>query len=99
MSIFKYGFCARADCIRETEGLPIVAVADGVRIYLGGYFAASSSVGVAYPTIYSPAIATDMSGITIRAPYSGSTPPNDPRFDPRIVKVLTETGRFVPAGG
>jgi len=81
------------------EGLPFVAVADGVRIYLGGYFAASSSVGVAYPTIYSPAIATDMSGITIRAPYSGSTPPNDPRFDPRIVKVLTETGRFVPAGG
>jgi len=79
------------------SGLPFVVVADGVKIYMGGFFSPISSIRIPDPMVYTDSIT--VGGFTISAPEPGPTPPNDPRFDPRIVKVLTETGRFVPAGG
>jgi hypothetical protein len=80
-------------------GLPFVVVADGARIYLGGFFPAISSVGIADPTVMVDNINGDgitSDGFTINPPYLGPTPLSDPRNDPRILKVLSETGRLAP---
>jgi hypothetical protein len=90
-----------ADNLRQTigtasvQGIPFVVSADGVRIYLGAVFSPVSSVAISGPMAYTDSITND--GFTIGP--SRFTSASDPRFDPRIVKVLTETGRFVPAGG
>jgi hypothetical protein len=71
-------------------GLPFVAVADGIRIYLGTFFASLSSIGPIGPNANVEDITSD--GFTLRVPSSGP----DPRNDERIVKALTETGKLVP---
>jgi len=72
-------------------GLPFVLVADDVRIYLGSFFTSLSSYLPVGPTVTIEDIGTD--SFTMDPPATGST---DPRFDARIVKVLTETGRLIP---
>jgi hypothetical protein len=71
-------------------GLPVVAVADGVRIYLGTFFASLSSISPTGPNANVEDITSD--NFTLRAPTSGA----DPRNDDRILKALTETGKLVP---
>lgn len=81
-------------------GLPFVVVADGARIYLGGFFSPISSVGIPGPEIIVDNIKND--GFNIDPPLLGPPPPlgpppvNDPRNDPRILTVLSETGRLAP---
>ncbi len=72
-------------------GLPFVVVADDVRIYLGSFYTILSSYRPEGPTVTIEDIGTD--SFTISPPATSSA---DPRFDPRIVKVLTETGRLIP---
>lgn len=71
-------------------GLPFVAVADGVRIYLGTFTSMVSSISPAGPYIMMDEITSD--GLVIQPPWTGT----DPRNDPRILQVLTEAGKLVP---
>jgi len=71
-------------------GLPFVVVADGIRIYLGTFFASLSSIGPTGPNASVEDITSD--GFTLLAPWRGA----DPRNDDRILKALTETGKLVP---
>jgi hypothetical protein len=68
---------------------PFVAVADGVRIYLGTFESVISSSRMPGPVIVPEAIADQSFDIVV-----SQTP--DPRFDARIQTVLTETSRLVP---
>jgi hypothetical protein len=72
----------------ELYGLPFVVVADGVPIYLGGFFPGISSVAIPNPMVTVDFITND--GFTIDDAEPG------PRNDPRILKVLAETGRLSP---
>jgi len=79
------------------HGLPFVVVADDARIYLGSFMSPISSVTPTGPYLYVDSVDTVAEGITadgfvIQAPWAGS----DPRNDPRIIQVLTETGKLVP---
>lgn len=96
-STFRIGFNPSqkiGDMVRTQLGtplsLPFVAVADGARIYVGTFFAGLSSIGPTGPNANVEDIAAD--GFTLRAPPSGA----DPRYDDRIVKVLSEAGKLVP---
>jgi hypothetical protein len=71
------------------EGVPFVVVADDIRIYRGT-FATVSEVRPTGPWLYVDSITADE--FVIQAPAVGT----DPRSDPRIIQVLTETGKLVP---
>jgi hypothetical protein len=73
------------------SGSPFVVKVDDVPIYLGTLFLRVSSMIPVGPVIVVDTITNDI--VPISAPKTGS---NDPRFDPRIVQVLTETGKLVP---
>jgi len=73
------------------SGSPFVVRVDGVPIYLGTFFRLVSSMMPMGPVIVVDDITNDI--VPISAPKTGS---NDPRFDPLIVQVLTETGKLVP---
>lgn len=75
----------------SVPGLPFVVVADDVRIYLGSFYTSVSSYRPEGPMVTIEDIGTD--SFTIAPPAMSGT---DPRFDARIVKVLTETGRLIP---
>lgn len=85
----KYG-----DTLLTTLGTPLdrpfVAVADGVRIYLGSFTSAISSIAPTGPYVYADEITAD--SLTVRAPVRGT----DPRNDERIIKALSERGKLVP---
>jgi hypothetical protein len=70
--------------------LPFVAVADGVRVYLGSFTSPISSIAPTGPYVYVEEITAD--GLTLRAPARGT----DPRNDERIIKALSERGKLVP---
>ena len=72
------------------SGSPFVVRVDGVPIYLGTFFRLVSSMMPMGPVIVVDDITNDI--VPISAPKTG----NDPRFDPLIVQVLTETGKLVP---
>jgi hypothetical protein len=72
------------------SGSPFVVVVDKVPIYLGTFFRLVSSMMPVGPVIVVDDITDDL--VPISAPKVG----NDPRFDPRIVQVLTDTGKLVP---
>jgi hypothetical protein len=72
------------------SGSPFVVKVDDVPIYLGTLFLRVSSMIPVGPVIMVDDISSDL--VPISAPKTG----NDPRFDPRIVEVLTETGKLVP---
>lgn len=71
------------------EHAPFVAVADGVRIYLGTFVNVSQRI-MAGPLIFMYRITSN--AFDIEPPMNGA----DPRNDARIVKALTETGKFIP---
>lgn len=73
------------------SGSPFVVKVDGVPIYLGTFFRLVSSMMPVGPVIVVDDITSDL--VPISAPKKAG---NDPRFDPRIVQVLTETGKLVP---
>jgi hypothetical protein len=82
----------------DMYGLAFVVVADDVRIYLGSFMSPISSVSPTGPWVELDNVGTILEGITengfvIQPPRSTSP---DPRQDPRIIKVLTETGKLVP---
>jgi hypothetical protein len=70
--------------------LPFVAVADGVRVYLGTFTSPISSIAPTGPYVTVDEITAD--GLTLRAPTRGT----DPRNDERIIKALSERGKLVP---
>jgi hypothetical protein len=72
-------------------GLPFVVVVDDVPIYLGTFFRLVSSMIPVGPVIIVDNITDDI--VPISAPKQAG---NDPRFDPSIVQVLTDTGKLVP---
>jgi hypothetical protein len=72
-------------------GSPFVVKADGAPIYLGTFMRGVSSMAPVGPSILVEDIAD--ARFTIAAPLTGT---GDPRFDPRIVKVLTEANRLLP---
>jgi hypothetical protein len=80
-----------ANTLVPLSGSPFVVKADGVPIYLGTFFRLVSSMMPVGPVIVVDNITNDI--VPISAPKTGS---DDPRFDPRIVQVLTETGKLVP---
>jgi hypothetical protein len=71
-------------------GTPFVAMADGVRIYIGTFTAGLSSISPVGPFAAVDEFTTD--GFVLHAPMSGT----DPRFDERILKALSERGKLVP---
>jgi hypothetical protein len=74
----------------STLGTPFVAVADGVRIYVGTFTSGVSSLGPVGPFVYVEDITAD--SLTLKAPTRGS----DPRNDDRILTALGERGKLVP---
>ena len=72
-------------------GLPFVVMVDDVPIYLGTFFRLVSSMIPVGPVIIVDNITDDL--VPILAPKQAG---NDPRFDPSIVQVLTDTGKLVP---
>jgi hypothetical protein len=72
-------------------GLPFVVKVDDVPIYLGTFFRLVSSMIPVGPVIVVDDITDDL--VPISAPKQAG---NDPRFDPSIVQVLTDTGKLVP---
>jgi hypothetical protein len=75
------------------RGLPFVLVADDERVCLGSFITNISSFSSVGPSVTVEDIASD--DLLIAPPW-GSTMTPDPRNDPRIVKVLTETGKLLP---
>jgi hypothetical protein len=73
------------------SGSPFVVKVDGVPIYLGTFFRLVSSMMPVGPVIIVDNITNDL--VPISAPKQAG---NDPRFDPRIVAALSETGKLVP---
>ncbi|MFC1642191.1 hypothetical protein ACFL5O_05805 [Myxococcota bacterium] len=73
------------------HGLPFVAVADDVPIYLGSFTTLVSSVRPIGPFVMLEEI--EKSGFRIEPPFASE---EDPRADRRILKVLTETGKLAP---
>lgn len=71
-------------------GTPFVAVADGVRIYLGTFTAGLSSIPPIGPWAEVEEITSDE--FVLHAPMTGS----DLRNDERIIKALSERGKLVP---
>ena len=80
-----------ANTLVPLSGSPFVVKVDGVPIYMGTFFRLVSSMMPVGPVIVVDDITNDI--VPISAPKTGS---DDPRFDPRIVQVLTETGKLVP---
>jgi hypothetical protein len=76
------------------DGVPFVVEADGQRIYLGAFTTLVSSIGSRGPQVYAENIADD--GFPIYPPSNFNPKPPDPRSDPRILKVLAETGKSFP---
>jgi hypothetical protein len=72
-------------------GAPFVVTADGIPIYLGTFFRSISSMSSVGPVIMVDEISSGQ--FQISPPMQGGS---DPRLDPRIVQVLTETGKIVP---
>lgn len=72
-------------------GAPFIVTADGIPIYLGTFFRSISSMSPVGPVIMVDEISSGQ--FQISPPMQGGS---DPRFDSRIVQVLTETGRIVP---
>ena len=72
-------------------GLPFVVMVNDVPIYLGTFFRLVSSMIPVGPVIVVDDITDDL--VPISAPKQAG---NDPRFDPSIVQVLTDTGKLVP---
>ena len=72
-------------------GLPFVVMVNDVPIYLGTFFRLVSSMIPVGPVIVVDDITDDL--VPISAPAQAG---NDPRFDPSIVQVLTDTGNLVP---
>ena len=77
-----------------TQGVPFVVEADGERIYLGTFYSLISSQTFPGPTIVMENLSPD--GFTIDPAYPAPMTGTDLRSDPRILKVLTETGKRVP---
>ena len=73
------------------SGSPFVVKVDGAPIYLGTFFRLVSSMMPVGPIIIVDNITSNI--VPISAPVK---PGNDPRFDPRIVAALSETGKLVP---
>jgi hypothetical protein len=71
-------------------GLPFVVVAGGEKIYVGAFTTPISSVMVDAPSIDTSSIPKE--GFSILPPPSGP----DPRSDPRILKVLSESMKLAP---
>ena len=80
-----------ANTLVPLSGSPFVVKVDGVPIYMGTFFRLVSSMMPVGPVIVVDDITNDI--VPISAAKTGS---NDPRFDPLIVQVLTETGKLVP---
>jgi hypothetical protein len=72
-------------------GLPFVVMVNDVPIYLGTFFRLVSSMIPVGPVIIVDNITDDL--VPLSAPKQAG---NDPRFDPSIVQVLTDTGKLVP---
>ncbi len=77
-----------------TQGVPFVVEADGARIYLGTFYSLISSQTFPGPTIVMENLSP--AGFTIDPAYPAPTSGTDLRSDPRILKVLTETGKLIP---
>ena len=75
--------------LRKQLLMPFVVEADGARIYLGEFVSLLSSTVGPGPYVESDAIGSDR--FRVEPYFSGA----DPRWDPRIVKVLTEASRLV----
>jgi hypothetical protein len=73
------------------SGSPFVVKVDDKPIYLGTFFRIFSSMIAVGPVIVVDDITNDL--IPISPPMPAEA---DPRFDPSIVQVLTETGKLVP---
>ena len=71
------------------DHVPFVVVADGARVYLGTFANVSQRV-TSGPLIWMYRITSN--AFDIEPPMNGA----DPRNDARIVKALTETGKFIP---
>jgi hypothetical protein len=71
--------------------VPFVAMADGVRIFLGTFVSAASSMAYSIPTVMIEGITTDAMKLSIPAAAS-----NDPLADARIVTVFTSLGKLIP---
>jgi len=71
-------------------GLPFIVLADGERVFLGGFLPGGSSFGISGPEIMTDLITKD--GFRFTAVMGSLSALNDSR----IVKVLTETGKLVP---
>jgi hypothetical protein len=76
------------------HGVPFVVEADGQRIYLGTFGTMISSVGIYTPQVTVEDIADD--GFAIEPPRKAEPPASDLRNDPRIVKVFSEAGMWIP---
>lgn len=77
-----------------TQGVPFVVEAEGQRIYLGAFYARSSSQSFAGPVIVMDDLTAD--GFTIDPSYPPKPVTPDPRADPRILKALGESGKLAP---
>jgi hypothetical protein len=77
-------------------GLPFVVLADGERVFLGGIFLrqAGSSYPLPGPEIIADSTTRD--GFYLSLILQDPPVPVDARNDPRIITVLTETGKLVP---
>lgn len=73
-------------------GTPFVIKVEGQALFLGAFMSFISSVGYRVPTVWVDEMVTD--GFPLRAgPLTGGT---DALDDARVVKVLTDAGRWVP---
>lgn len=77
-----------------TRGIPFVVVADGQRVYLGAFYSLISSQSFPGPIVVVESLLPD--GFLIEPSYPPGNPGQDPRADPRILKVLAEAGKLAP---
>lgn len=76
------------------NGVPFVVEADGERIYLGAFERMILSYAIRGPEVMEEEISDE--GFPIYPPVNYVPKPPDPRNDPRIVKVLSESGKIAP---
>jgi hypothetical protein len=73
-------------------GTPFVIKVNGQALFLGAFMSPISSVILRVPTVMMDEMATD--GFPVRAGYPTGGP--DVLADSRVIKVLTDTGRWIP---
>jgi hypothetical protein len=86
-----YSSKLKSDLEVSVQGLPFVVVADDVRVYMGTFTTAISSISPMGPWVMLEDITAD--NFTIQP---SMTDAHHSRLDEPILKVLTETGKLVP---